>query len=103
VGFFHSCISATEFVKAIVDFYLNTAIEKQYIAFKEGFESVCRGSAIKVSGHGVWQLELILNVQLFRPEELELLICGGSDLDFEALERVTQYDGDFDRSTPVIQ
>ena len=31
-------------------------------------------------------------LQLFRWEELELLICGSPVLDFEALERGAQYD-----------
>ncbi len=39
-----------------VDFILNKSISKQFNSFKEGFDSVCSGSAI----------------QLFRPEELEV-------------------------------
>ena len=30
-------------------------------------------------------------LELFSPRELELLVCGNPVLDFEALERVTQY------------
>ena len=41
-------------------------------SFRQGFSSVCGGEALK----------------LFRHEELELLICGSSELDFEALEQV---------------
>ncbi|KAK9708462.1 hypothetical protein K7432_009630, partial [Basidiobolus ranarum] len=76
-----------EFVDLYVDFILNKSIEKQFDAFKEGFDNVCAGSAI----------------QLFRPEEVEQLICGSSDLDFEALERVTQYDGGFSKDSSVIK
>ena len=37
-----------------------------------------------------------------RWEELELLICGSPVLDFEALERVAQYDDGFTRQHPTI-
>jgi hypothetical protein len=40
---------------------------------------------------------------LFRPEELELLVCGSQDLDFEALEKVVVYDSGYTKETPVIQ
>ncbi|KAJ1983490.1 hypothetical protein H4R34_001251 [Dimargaris verticillata] len=76
-----------EFVDRYVDFLLNVSVSQQFEAFKEGFHSVCIGSAIK----------------LFRPEELEQLICGSSDLDFRALELVTAYDGGFSANTPVIR
>ena len=42
-------------------------------------------------------------ISLFRPEEVQLLICGSSELDFEALKAVTTYDGGFSLETPVIQ
>jgi hypothetical protein len=31
-------------------------------------------------------------LNLFHPQELELLLCGAPDLDFHALEKVTQYE-----------
>ena len=34
-------------------------------------------------------------LKLFRPEELEKLICGGQNLDFLALEQHTRYDDGF--------
>ncbi|KAJ3127744.1 putative E3 ubiquitin-protein ligase HTD2 [Nowakowskiella sp. JEL0407] len=73
------------FVDLFVEFYLNKSIEAQFSAFREGFDSVLGGSA----------------VQLFRPEELEELICGSPDLDFDALEKVTQYDGFEPDSTQI--
>ena len=39
---------------------------------------------------------------MFRWEELELLICGSSFLDFEALERAAQYDDGYSRTHPTI-
>ncbi|KAI9298868.1 HECT-domain-containing protein [Neoconidiobolus thromboides FSU 785] len=76
-----------EFVNLYVDFILNKSIERQFNAFKEGFDHVCAGSTI----------------QLFRPEEVELLVCGSSDFDFEALEVNTQYDGGFTNNSFVIK
>ncbi|ORY03884.1 HECT-domain-containing protein [Basidiobolus meristosporus CBS 931.73] len=76
-----------EFVDLYVDFIFNKSVERQFNAFKEGFDNVCAGSAI----------------QLFRPEEVEQLICGSSELDFEALERVTQYDGGFTKDSSIIK
>jgi ubiquitin-protein ligase E3 A len=42
-------------------------------------------------------------LNLFQPEELELLICGNPTLDFEALERVTHYEDGYDVSSPLIR
>lgn len=46
-------------------------------AFESGFQMVCGGPALK----------------LFRPAELELLICGSEELDFKALEASCHYEG----------
>ncbi|ORX50733.1 HECT-domain-containing protein [Piromyces finnis] len=66
-----------EFVDLYVDYLLNSSISKQFNAFKEGFDSVVEGSAIEI----------------FRPEELEQLVCGSQDIDIDVLESVTLYDG----------
>lgn len=42
-------------------------------------------------------------LRLFQPEELELLICGNPVLDFEALERVTQYEDGVEKDSPLIR
>jgi len=42
-------------------------------------------------------------LQLFRPEELEQLICGSPELDFEALEMHTQYDDGYTADSTVIR
>jgi ubiquitin-protein ligase E3 A len=76
-----------QFVRLYVDFLLNKSVEKAFNAFKRGFDLICSESAIS----------------LFRPEELELLICGDSDLDFEALKNNTTYDGGYSLETPVIK
>ncbi|KAJ2023237.1 Ubiquitin-protein ligase E3A [Coemansia sp. S610] len=42
-------------------------------------------------------------VRFMRPQELELLVCGCSDLDFGALEGSTIYDGGYSRDAQVIK
>ncbi|KAI8387412.1 hypothetical protein BD560DRAFT_382404 [Blakeslea trispora] len=76
-----------EFVDLYVQFVLSDCIKKQLNAFKEGFQLVCQDSAIKI----------------FRPEEVEQLICGSSDLDFDALEASTVYDGGWNKDSDIIK
>lgn len=39
----------------------------------------------------VYTIHFIL--QLLRPEEVEILVCGSPELDMHALQKHTQYDG----------
>ena len=64
-----------------------TNIAAQYSAFHKGFHRMCNGPVL----------------ELFRSEELELLICGSPELDFEALERSTQYDDGYTKDSQTIQ
>lgn len=64
------------YVDLIVDYLLNKSIEKQFMAFKEGFLSAA----------------VNLTLPLFRPEELSLLVAGEEELDFGALEANTTYE-----------
>jgi hypothetical protein len=48
-------------------------------------------------------MKLVRYLKLFRPEEVQQLVCGSPDLDFKALERATSYDGGYTRETPVIR
>ncbi|KAI8928073.1 hypothetical protein BC831DRAFT_397940 [Entophlyctis helioformis] len=75
-----------EFVQLAVDFLLTKVVAMPLQAFRQGFDAVMEGSAL----------------QLFRPEELQELVCGSPSLDFYALEKGAQYDG-YERDTPVIQ
>ncbi|KAL7317024.1 hypothetical protein PS15m_003429 [Mucor circinelloides] len=77
----------SEFVELYADFALSRSVENQFNAFKEGFQLVCQDSAIKI----------------FRPEEVEQLICGSSDLDFNALETSTVYDGGWTKDSDIIK
>jgi len=75
-----------EYVRLYLQYTLSISIQRQFDAFLRGFHSVCGGDCL----------------QLFRWEELELLICGSPVLDFEALERVAQYDDGYSRDHPSI-
>ncbi|XP_008291550.1 ubiquitin-protein ligase E3A-like [Stegastes partitus] len=77
-----------EFVDLYVDYILNTSVERQFKAFKKGFLMVTNESPLKY---------------LFRPEEVELLICGSRKLDFEALEKTTEYDGGYSKDSQIIK
>uniref|UniRef100_A0A3Q1B6R8 Ubiquitin-protein ligase E3A n=1 Tax=Amphiprion ocellaris TaxID=80972 RepID=A0A3Q1B6R8_AMPOC len=77
-----------EFVDLYVDYILNTSVERQFRAFKKGFLMVTNESPLKY---------------LFRPEEVELLICGSRKLDFEALEKTTEYDGGYSKDSQIIK
>lgn len=76
-----------EYVDSYAAYVLHTSIGPQFRAFDQGFQSVCGGPAL----------------ELFHWEELELLICGSPNFDFEALQRTTEYDDGFTSSHPTIQ
>ncbi|KAF0693070.1 Aste57867_15922 [Aphanomyces stellatus] len=76
-----------DYVDKYVQYLTTDSVDQQYGAFHRGFHLVCGGDALS----------------LFRYEELELLVCGSPDLDFVALEEVTQYDDGFTEESPVIK
>ncbi|XP_057696873.1 ubiquitin-protein ligase E3A [Corythoichthys intestinalis] len=77
-----------EFVDLYADYILNTSVGRQFRAFKKGFLMVTSESPMRY---------------LFRPEEVELLICGSRKLDFEALEKTVEYDGGYSKDTQIIK
>ncbi|XP_017772086.1 PREDICTED: ubiquitin-protein ligase E3A isoform X2 [Nicrophorus vespilloides] len=77
-----------EFVKLYADFLLNKSVEKQFKAFYKGFQMVVDESPLEM---------------LFRPEEVELLICGSKNFDFIELENATEYDGGYTNSTLIVR
>ena len=74
------------YVSEVVTYVLESSIEKQFMAFKDGFTSTAG--------------ELCLD--LFRPEELALLICGREELDFYDLQAVTRYEN-YTKDSPTIR
>lgn len=77
-----------EFVDKTVDFLLNTSVKKQFAAFRKGFLLVVGDTPL---------------FHLFSPSEIELLLLGSQTYDFNELERVTEYEGDYNAETPVIR
>merc|ERR1712107_855763 len=59
----------------------------QFLAFQRGFDLVTSESPIHM---------------MFTPQELEMLICGEKEFDFNELESSTEYDGGFSRQTPCV-
>ncbi|TMW64427.1 hypothetical protein Poli38472_013049 [Pythium oligandrum] len=76
-----------EYVKLYVEHILNTSVERQYNAFHKGFHLVCNGEVL----------------EMFRWEELHLLICGSPELDFEALEEAAHYEDGFTENSECIR
>ncbi|EKE38463.1 ubiquitin-protein ligase, putative [Entamoeba nuttalli P19] len=68
------------------DFYCTSSVQKQFDAFKQGFRQVVSSP-------------LLLSM---RPEELELVICGTKEYDFDALERNAKYK-DYTPNSPQIK
>ena len=75
-----------EFVQLYIDFLLNKSIFEQFKAFYIGFHSVCATNAI----------------QLFRPEEIELLVCGSPEpLNISELQLITLYENYSEHDTVI--
>lgn len=70
-----------------MDFIFNQHCEEQFKAFKKGF--------FKVVAEDI--------IQLFKPEELELMVCGSKVLDFKELEVATEYVDGYTEDNVVIK
>ena len=76
-----------EYVELYSRWLLEDSVQRQFSAFARGFKRLCDGIAL----------------QLFRPEELEKLICGSQDFDVAALQASTVYEDGFTAQSPVVQ
>lgn len=76
-----------EYVLLYVKWLLVDSIYPQYEAFERGFMRVMEDSTL----------------ELLRPEELELLVVGSPELDFQALEKNTKYEGGYDSESNVVR
>jgi hypothetical protein len=74
-----------EYVMLYVKWLLVDSIYPQYDAFERGFMRVMENSSL----------------DLLRPEDLELLVVGSPELDFQALEKNTEYEG-YDETSDVV-
>jgi len=76
-----------EYVRLYVDFAVNKVCEQQFESFSKGFYMLCGGQALEI----------------FRPQELENLVCGSPHLDFDALQRGALYEGGYCRESQVVK
>jgi ubiquitin-protein ligase E3 A len=63
------------------------SVSSQLDAFKAGFNHVCNNPFVKT----------------FQPSELELLVCGSSELDFDDLEEGAVYTDGYEESSRAIK
>ncbi|GFR90953.1 ubiquitin-protein ligase E3A [Elysia marginata] len=75
-----------EYVNLYVDFLLNKSVQEQFTAFSEGFHAVCGGVVL----------------DLFHPQELQAMVVGNEDYDFQELEKNTTYKGEYFRQHQTI-
>ena len=76
-----------EYVLRYVRWVLVDSIQSQWNSFQTGLMRVLEDSSL----------------DLFLPEELELLVVGSPDLDFTALEENSKYEGGYDRESEVVK
>ncbi len=76
-----------EYVDKYVQYIMEDSIQLQYEAFETGFKKVCGGYAL----------------DLFQPNEIELLVCGNKTLDFVQLKKGTKYEGFDANDKPIIE
>ena len=76
-----------EYVLRYVRWILVDSIQPQWDAFQTGVMHVMEDSSL----------------DLFLPEELELLVVGTPELDFSALEANTKYEGGYDKDSEVVK
>jgi len=77
-----------EYVDLYADFLLNKCVQKQFLALKRGFMMVTAESP---------------QAMMFTPAELEVLVCGEKEFDFNDLENSTEYDGGFSSTSEAVR
>ncbi|GAB1598948.1 probable E3 ubiquitin-protein ligase HERC4 isoform X1 [Argonauta hians] len=76
-----------EFVDAYVDYIFSKSVEKEFLAFSEGFSKVCRSKAL----------------ELLHPRELQAMVIGNEQYDFLELEKNTTYKDEYHRYHTTIK
>ncbi|EFO20031.1 hypothetical protein LOAG_08458 [Loa loa] len=77
-----------KFVACYADFLLNRSVRRQFDAFSMGFN--------KVANRGLLR-------RLFMPDEVEQLVCGVLDLDFDILAHCTKYQNGFTETSQTVK
>lgn len=76
-----------EYVDMYVDYILNKSVASQFTGFCEGFLKVVGGRVL----------------ELFHPQELQAMVIGNEEYDFNVFENNTLYKGDYYRYHPTIK
>ncbi|XP_059151964.1 probable E3 ubiquitin-protein ligase HERC4 [Physella acuta] len=76
-----------DYINLYVDYILNKSVEVPFRAFYNGFHSVCGGMVL----------------ELFQPQELQAMVVGNEDYDFNELEKNTDYKQDYHKYHPTIK
>jgi len=77
-----------EYAELYRHYLLDVSVAPQFDAFKRGYDAVCSlGPAL----------------QMFGPAELQLVICGSPELNFDELEKGTSYENGYDKDHPTIK
>ncbi|CAD7927713.1 unnamed protein product [Amoebophrya sp. A25] len=97
-----------EFVDAYVDWFFNRSVFDKFRSFKKGFLRCMQGDeessrTARGSGPSLASRTRSFFLSLFRPAELELLICGSEVLDFESLKNNTDYQDGYEKSSQTVE
>ena len=76
-----------EYVELYIDWYFNKSIEGYYSSFEHGFNRVFDEDLLKI----------------LTPEELELIICGSSNLNFYELQKACIYKDGYNKESLTIK
>lgn len=77
-----------EFIDLYSNFLLNQSVDRQFKAFRRGFQMVTDESPLGL---------------LFRPDEIEQLVCGSKIFDFAELEAATEYEGGYTSESEAVR
>ena len=75
------------YIYLYINYFFNKSIEEYYLSFEKGFYKVFDEDLTKI----------------LTPEELELIICGSSNLDFYELQKVCIYKDGYDKESLTIK
>jgi E3 ubiquitin-protein ligase HERC4 len=76
-----------QFVDVYVDYIFNASVKEQFDAFNHGFHRVCGGRVL----------------DLFQPQELQAMVVGNENYDWQELEKNTVYKNGYSADHPVIR
>jgi len=76
-----------EYIERYVRYMMESSIETPFKAFMKGFNKAMNKT----------------NLDLFEPEELELVICGNPSLNFADLQKGAKYDDGYTKNHPSIK